>query len=206
MDRFASHCLAAVILIVFHSIVREMETRTNHRNILHKLHWNKWHSFSQFTFHHYRKGLVYLSAINLSYLHLHHTDIPTLFNLITSILHLRKNVYFSVQKDLLLLTTQSALIWEPLRLPHTPTLSLQYRSHWLENEISKTQQTFHTQWHFCRNMFPTLQLLLSSLLASYFPKLFPTHITMPSAPAEITTFTETDWVPSETSELSCKSV
>lgn len=29
---------------------------------------------------------------------------------------------------------------------------------------------------------------------------------MPSAPAETTTFTETDWAPSETSEFSCKSV
>lgn len=79
--------------------------------------------------HHYGRGLLYLSVINSSQLHMHHTDIPTCFNLIMSILHLHKNVYFNAQKDLLLLTNQSALTWEAQRLPHTPTLHFCQRSH-----------------------------------------------------------------------------
>lgn len=40
---------------------------------------------------------------------------------------------------------------------------------------------------------------------SFSQVIFYTH-TMPSAPAETTTFPETEWAPSETSELSCKYV
>lgn len=45
--------------------------------------------------HHYQKGLLCLSAINLSYLHVPCSDIPTSFSLIMSILQLSKNACFS---------------------------------------------------------------------------------------------------------------
>lgn len=132
--------------------------------------------------HHYRKGLFYLSPINLSQLHVHPTDIPTSFNLIMSILHLCKNVHkrsLAADKSKCINLGSSAIATHA----HTPlSLEISLIRKW---NIQNSVNISHTVTLLQEHMPPTLQLILSSLLASYFPKLFPTHTPCPVPPLKL---------------------